>query len=801
MTGITELLGKRLLIFDGATGTGLMEMGLLPGEPSDTWNITRPDDVKKLHLSYLDAGADIISSNTFVTNRHTHASSDEVERYVSAGAAIAREAVGEAGHGYVALDMGPTGLLMEPLGELKFEEAVSMYAEVIRAGEKYCDCLLFETFTDIYELKAAIVAAKENSSLPIFATVTMDSKRRLMTGADIRTVVTILEGLGVSALGFNCGVGPETMEELLPELYEETSLPIIINPNAGLPETDADGVTHYNVMPDEFADSIERIVRAGAGLVGGCCGTTPEYIKEIYYRCRTIPLTPPKKKNYTRASSASETVTFGGECLLIGERINPTGKPKLREALRAGNYDYLVDMAYRERDAGAHALDVNCGLPDIDETSVLRCAVYDIQSAVGTPLQIDTSDPAAMEAAMRIYRGKAIVNSVNGKREVMDAVFPIVKKYGGVVVCLTIDEDGIPDTAEGRVKIAERIIAEAAKYGIEKKDLMIDTLTMAVSTIPDAAGVTLDALEYCRRQLGVNTVLGVSNISFGLPDRETVNSSFFTQAMMRGLSAAIINPESSVMMGAYRAYLLLAGYDRGGIDFSLHRAGIKTITESSSDTKNSAGTESASAQKKTLSGAISEGHKNEAVLLAGELCTRKGALEIINEDIIPGLTKLCREYDENRIFLPQLIAGTDAATAAFSELKLRFGTANIKSHGIIVLATVRGDIHDIGKNIVHAVLENYGYEIHDLGRDVMPETIVDEVIRTGAKLLGLSALMTTTVPAMKETIDEVRARAPFCKVAVGGAVLTQKIADDIGADYYTVEATGMVDVAKEVLGE
>ncbi|MCD7712793.1 MAG: homocysteine S-methyltransferase family protein, partial [Firmicutes bacterium] len=424
MTKITELLGKRLLITDGAMGTRLLEMGLLPGEPSDTWNLTHPERIGAIHKSYLDAGADIIKTNTFVTNRHNHPGVGEVERLARAGAEIARAAVSEAGHGYVAFDAGPTGLLMEPLGELTFEDAVEMYSEAIRAGADACDLIIVETFTDIYELKAAIIAAKECTSLPIFATVTMDSKRRLMTGADIDTVVTMLEGLGVCALGFNCGVGPDTMEELMPELSASTSLPIIINPNAGLPEIDADGRSHYNVSPDEFADTLLRIVRAGASVVGGCCGTTPDYIREVSDRCRSVPFSPPERKNFTRACSASETIAFGNEPLIIGERINPTGKPRLRETLRAGDFEYLVNMAYRERDAGAHALDVNCGLPDIDEPAALTRAVHDIQAAVPTPLEIDTSDKTAMEAAARIYRGKPIINSVSGKREVMDAIFP-----------------------------------------------------------------------------------------------------------------------------------------------------------------------------------------------------------------------------------------------------------------------------------------------------------------------------------------------------------------------------------------
>lgn len=781
---LTDLLGKKPLFFDGAMGTVLQSKGLLAGELSDTWNITRPDDIYGVHAAYLHAGADIINTNTFVTSRLKH---DNAAEIAEAGAKLARRAVTDFGYGFVAFDVGPTGLLMKPSGPLGFEEAVSIYSEVIAAGAPYCDCVMIETMSDLYEVKAAVIAAKESCSLPVFVTVTMDKTHRTLSGADAKTVVTVLEGLGVSAIGLNCGLGPDTMAEILPEFVECATVPVIITPNAGLPDVDGDSV-HYHVSPDDFADAVADIIRGGAAVVGGCCGTSFEYIKRIREVCGSLSLASVENKPQTRVASGSATVTWGERPVVIGERINPTGKPNLKAALRNSDFEYLLGMAYSELDAGADVLDVNCGLPDIDECVTLTTAVEKIGAAVKLPLSLDSSDPVAMESALRIYNGKPLINSVNGKSESMHAIFPLVKKYGGVVIGLLLDENGIPDTVDGRMAIAERIVSVAAEYGIGKHDIIIDTLTMAAATVDGAAEVTLNCVERCRRELGVHTVLGVSNISFGLPIRDTVNAAFFTLALSRGLSSAIINPESAQMMGALRAYMLLCGIDRGGIGYSRTYA----------DTDTKAVTAKAS-MALTMPAAILGGRRADAARIAEKLAETTQPLDIINGHIIPGLTRLGDEYDKNRIFLPQLLAGAEAATAAFDVVKSRIGAA-AESRGTVILATVRGDVHDIGKNIVRALLENYGYDVHDLGRDVPIEVVVDEVTRTNAPLLGLSALMTTTVPAMRDTIAAVRDAAPYCRIMVGGAVLTQSLADMIGADFYAPEATASVRYANEVFG-
>lgn len=781
---LTDRIGNELLIFDGATGTVLQSKGLLPGELSDTWNLSRPDDVYALHRAYLDAGADIITTNTFVTSRIKHQNAAEI---AAAGAAIARRAVTDARHGYVAYDVGPTGRLMTPEGDLGFEEAVSLFSEVISAAAPYCDCVLIETFSDLYEAKAAVIAAKESCDLPIFVSVTMDKSHRLLSGADADTVVTVLEGLGVSVIGLNCGLGPDTMEEILPEIIGTASVPIMISPNAGLPDVDGEGA-HYTVTPDDFAKSAKRLIEGGAAIVGGCCGTTPEYISAIKKLCGSISVTRTAKKSLTRIASRTRTAVFGEKPLIIGERINPTGKPNLKAALRNSDFDYIVNMAFSELDSGADILDVNCGLPDIDERITLTSAVDKIRCAVPLPLCIDTSDASAMESAMRIYSGKPLVNSVSGKRESMDAVFPLVKKYGGVVIGLLLDENGIPETVEGRLAVADRILSIAKEYGIDRSDIIFDPLTLAAATVTDAASITLECVRILRRDYGAHTVLGVSNISFGLPNRDTVNASFLTSALGAGLSSAIMNPESDAMKGAVLAHELLFGCDRGGIKYSSVMSGTD---------KKSVKTE---AKALTLADAIVKGRKSDASRIAEELSAELAPLDVINLHIVPGLSRLGEEYDKNRIFLPQLLAGSEAATAAFAVIKSKLGTSSDVSKGTIVLATVKGDVHDIGKNIVRALLENYGYDVHDLGRDVSPEAILDEVTRTGARLLGLSALMTTTVPAMKETIALVKARAPYCRIMVGGAVLTEELAKMIGADHYVPDATADVRIADEIFG-
>lgn len=776
---ITDILGQKLLIFDGATGTVLQSIGLRPGEPSDAWNLSRPDDIYALHRSYLSAGCDIIKTNTFVTARPGNESAADI---ALAGCEIARRAVTDAGHGFVALDLGSTGHLLAPVGDLEFEDAVALYANVIRVGAPFCDCVLIETMTDVYEAKAAIIAAKESCSLPIFVSFTVNDGR-LLSGADIVTFATVSESLGVSAIGLNCGVGPDAMEKTLPSLLSATSLPVIVSPNAGLPVVDGDSV-YYNIRPDEYAEALLRMARMGAAAVGGCCGTSPEFIRRTAELVSGMDVIPREVSLPTRAASASRTVTFGSSPVIIGERINPTGKPKLREAIKNGDIDRILTLAYSQTDAGADALDINCGVPGTDERATLCRVVREVQSAVPIPIVIDTSDISAMEAAMRLTAGKPVINSVNGKRDVMDAVFPLVKKYGGVLIGLTLDENGIPSSADERFEIARRIVDGAVAYGIPRHDILIDALTLTVATDANAARITLDTVERVTQQLGVGTVLGVSNVSYGLPDRgasaispdrDSVNAAFLTLALSRGLSAAIMNPESAAMTSAVSAYKALNG------DFT-------GITKTSAELSY------------TLAEAVFRGHRAEASALAAEAAASgEDALSIINTQIIPGLSRLGEEYEANRVFLPQLMAGADAASAAFDEIKKLLGTP-AADKGVIVLATVEGDVHDIGKNIVSAILSNYGYTVHDLGRDVPPDRIVAETLAAGAKLVGLSALMTTTVPAMKRTIEALRASAQDVKIVVGGAVLTAELAAEIGADYYSPDAMANVRIAGEVYG-
>ncbi len=784
-TKLTERLGKELLIFDGATGTVLQKKGLLPGELSDTWNLFRPYDVYALHRAYLDAGADIVTTNTFVTSRLKHENASEIAK---AGSRAARRAVADAGHGYVAYDIGPTGRLMTPEGDLTFEEAVGIFSEVIGAGAPYSDCILIETFSDLYEAKAAVIAAKEVCSLPIIVSVTPDVNHRLLSGADIDTVVTVLEGLGVAAIGLNCGLGPDTMEKILPSLTRSASVPILISPNAGLPDTDDSGV-HYNISPEDFAEASVRLIKGGASVIGGCCGTTPDYIRAIKSRVTGMALAPIEKKTFTRVSSRTRTVFFGDEPLIIGERINPTGKPNLKAALRNSDFDYILSMAFSELDAGADILDVNCGLPDIDECVTLSTAVDKVRSAVSLPLCIDTSDASAMEAAMRIYPGKPLVNSVSGKRESMDAIFPLVKKYGGTVIGLLLDEGGIPESAEGRLAIADRILSCAAEYGIAPGDIIFDPLTLAAATVKDSATITLDCVNELRRR-GHHTVLGVSNISFGLPSRDNVNTAFLSSALRSGLSAAIMNPESEPMRAALLAHGLLFGSDRGGVRYASVMGGAPAAKSGVKVEK----------QSLTLTDAIVKGRKTDAERIASELSASLPPLEVINSHIVPGLSRLGEEYEQNRIFLPQLLAGSEAATAAFAVVKSHISPSDVTSKGTVVLATVRGDVHDIGKNIVRALLENYGYDVRDLGRDVPPKAVLDAVIETKTRLVGLSALMTTTVPAMRDTVALIKSRVPECKVMVGGAVLTESLARSLGADYFVPDATSDVRVADEVYG-
>ena len=808
---LRDRLGKEILYFDGGMGTLLQEKGLAPGELPETWNLEHPEVIREIHRRYIEAGSDIVLTNTFGANAlKFHDERCSLKEIVESAIDHVKAAIREAGDDrriYTALDVGPTGKLLKPMGDLDFETAYEAFREVMVIAEKAgADLIHIETMSDTYELKAAVLAAKENTSLPVFATAIFDERRKLLTGADVPSVVALLEGLRVDALGINCGMGPEQMLPVLEEMLRYSSLPVIVKPNAGLPQQ-RDGRTCYDVLPEEFAYLMKRITNMGASVIGGCCGTTPEHIRAMKDACRGLQPLPAAEKEYTVVSSYGKSVFLGNRTeerhgsKIIGERINPTGKKRFKQALKEHDLDYILREAITQQDNGAHILDVNVGLPDIDEPALMEEAVQEIQSVVNLPLQIDTVDIQAMERALRIYNGKAMVNSVSGKQESMDSVFPLIRKYGGVVIGLTLDEEGIPADADGRIRIAEKIIAEAGKYGIKKKDIVIDALAMTISSEPEGAKVTLETLRRLRDEVKVNTVLGVSNISFGLPSRPVINSAFYTMAMMNGLSAGIINPSSEDMMKAWYAYHALMDFDpnceRYISRYSNAPAGVpagKPGTPAQGPGGNTPGMHLAAAREKGL--------KDVAHSIALQLSEEKAPLDIINEEVIPALNRVGDGFEKGTVFLPQLLMSAEAAKSAFAVLKEKMDKSGEvqEKKGTIVIATVKGDIHDIGKNIVKVLLENYSFDVIDLGKDVPPEKIVDTVLEKKAPLAGLSALMTTTVVSMEETIRQLREKAPECRVMVGGAVLNQEYADMIGADFYGKDAMQSVHYAQKVFG-
>ena len=803
---IRERLGKELLFLDGGMGTLLQAEGLAPGELPETWNIEHPEKVEAIHRRYYEVGSDVVLANTFGANVcKFHDDRYTVEEVIRAGIANAKRAGEQIGkETYVALDMGPTGKLLKPMGDLDFDDAYEAFAEAVRYGEKYgADLIHIETMSDTYEVKAAILAAKENSSLPVFVTMIFDERGKLLTGGDVPSVVAMLEGLRVDALGLNCGLGPKQMLPILNDLRRYTSLPIIVKPNAGLPKQ-KNGETYYDVEPDEFARIMQEVVKGGACVIGGCCGTTPEHIKKLVEECKDLPLREIEKKHDTIVSSYGQAVILDDMPRIIGERINPTGKKKFKEALKNEDMDYILKEAITQQDKGAHILDVNVGLPDIDEVAMMEKVVKELQSVTSLPLQIDTVDGKAMERAMRIYNGKPMINSVNGKQVSMDEVFPLIRKYGGVVVGLTIDEEGIPKDAEGRVRVAGKIINEAAKYGIDKKDIVIDVLTMTISSEKDGAKVTLEALKRVREEFGVRTVLGVSNISFGLPRRPVVNSYFYAMAMQNGLTAGIINPSSEDMMKAYRSYNALMGFDENCTNYISTYAGTtETVTVQASQAAAAAGNApKAAGVEMTLKYAIERGLKEEAHHITRDLIGTREPLDIIQEELIPALNVVGEGFEKGTVFLPQLLMSADAAKIAFAVIKdvLASSGQEEEKKEKIILATVKGDIHDIGKNIVKVLLENYGFDVIDLGKDVPPEAIVEKAVEENVTLVGLSALMTTTVVSMEETIKLLREKKPDCKVMVGGAVLNQDYADMIGADFYGKDAMQSVHYAQKFFG-
>ncbi len=799
---IRDLLGKQLLFFDGGMGTMLQRNGMKGGEIPELLNITNPELIKSIHAKYLSAGADVITTNTFGANPlKFNALSAPVDAVIAAAVGNARKAVNECNAGkprFVAFDIGPTGKLMEPIGDLSFDRAYDAFAKIARTAETAgADLAIIETMSDTLEAKAAVLAVKENTRLPVFLTMTFDETLKTLTGGDIHVMSAMFEGLGVDCLGINCGLGPDQIAHMIEELAKISSIPIMAQPNAGLPQIE-NGQTVYMVGPEQFARESERMAIAGASVLGGCCGTTPEHIRALSDRCGGyVPKVT--EKRHTVVASYSKAVYLDDRPVIIGERINPTGKKKFKEALRNGDIDYILNEAFKQRDAGAHILDVNVGLPEIDECQMMERAVKAISSAVNLPLQIDSSDPKTMERALRIYNGKPMVNSVNGKRESLDAILPLVKKYGGVLVGLCLDESGIPPKAEDRVRIAGEIVSEAEKYGIKKKDLVMDALTLTVSAQQRESAETIKALRIIKEDLGLKTVLGVSNISFGLPRREIVNGTFFALALYNGLDACIINPCADAMMNAYRAYRALACIDVDCADYIAAYAGTKSeTTVIRADAR-----ETEPEQKRgELFDIIVKGLRDRSYDETKKLLETKDSMEIINGILIPALDAVGKQFEAGTMFLPQLMMSAETVKNSFDAVKEKLSESGAaeQSKGKILVATVKGDIHDIGKNIVRVLLENYGYDVYDLGKDVPPEDIVNCMRENDIHLCGLSALMTTTVLSMEETIKAIRAAGLDAKVWVGGAVLTQEYADMIGADKYCKDALSSVNYANEFFG-
>ena len=793
---VIDYLKNNILFIDGGMGSLLQERGLAPGELPETWNIAHPEVIKDIHAAYYDAGANVATANTFGANllKFSESELDAIISSAIENARAAQASTKNTGEKFIALDIGPTGKLLKPYGDLDFEDAVSLFAETVKLGEKYgADLILIETMNDSYETKAALLAAKENSSLPVFVSNAYGSDMRLMTGASPSAMVAMLEGMGADAIGANCSLGPRQLAPVVKELLEYASVPVLLMPNAGLPEI-KDGKTVFNVTPKDFADEINSLIAQGVRIVGGCCGTTPEYISTLVKSACKPPKT--ERKSRTLVSSYTHSVEIGRSPVLIGERINPTGKKRFKQALSEHDLDFILKEGLEQESAGAHILDVNVGLPEIDEVEMIKEVTCSLQAVCALPLQIDTSDPSAMDAALRLYNGKAMINSVNGKAESMRAIFPLVKKYGGVCVALTLDEDGIPESAEGRVIIAKKILAEAEKYGIDKKDIIFDTLTMTVSADNRAANVTLEALRRVRDELGANTVLGVSNVSFGLPNRDVLNSIFFANALENGLKAAIMNPYSPEMMKAYHAFRALHGLDENCAEYISFASTLTTQTTTTSGNA----TSKTDNQADTLRGAIIKGLGDKAREICREMLTSNAPLDIVKSEIIPALDEVGRGFEAHTVYLPGLLMSAEAAKAAFEPIKTALSNDKNarQDKATIIMATVKGDIHDIGKNIVCLLLENYGYKVIDLGRDVAPERVLEAAQKYCAKIVGLSALMTTTVPAMEETIKLLRKEAPHIKIMVGGAVLTKDYAESIGADFYGEDAMSSVRYAESL---
>lgn len=794
----------KYMLLDGGMGTMLQAKGMEMGTIPEELGITKPEWILDIHRQYVEAGAMAIYANTFSANRYKLEHCEySVSQIIQAAVENAKKAC-EGTDCLVALDIGPIGQLLEPTGSLSFEEAYDIFKEEIVAGvQAGADFVIFETMTDLLEMKAAVLAAKENSDLPIFCTMTFEENGRTFTGCSVSAMALTLQGLGVDAVGLNCSLGPTQVKGIVEEMMKWTNLPIIVKPNAGLPDP---ATNEYNVSPEEFCRAMEELASMGVQIFGGCCGTTPEFIRQLSHMLKNFDFS---EKREIKPIPAAVCTYANTVCIdqprIIGERINPTGKKLFKEALKNKDMDYILNQAIEQVHGGAEILDVNVGLPGIDEKEMMIEAVKAIQGIVDVPLQLDSTIPEVLEAALRVYNGKPIVNSVNGEEKSMQAVLPLVKKYGASVVGLTIDEDGIPPKAEGRIKIAEKILNRALSMGIPKENVYIDCLTLTASAQQDGVMETLEALRYVKEVLGLKTVLGVSNISFGLPNRESINHTFLTMAMMNGLDLPIMNPNVASMTSSVRAFRLLKGYDVNSVEYiqaykdvPIKTAAITTDVGAHSDKKAQNGQQ----EQLDLMGAVENGLKNEGAKITRELLETKDAMEIINQMLIPALDKAGTQFEAGKIFLPQLILSAGVAQAAFEEIKKHMVHSNETpvSKGKIVLATVKGDIHDIGKNIVKVLLENYGYTVIDLGKDVEYQAVVDAVKEHQAKLVGLSALMTTTLVSMEKTIALIHENQLDCKIVVGGAVLTPEYAKQIHADFYAKDAKETVDIAKQIIG-
>ena len=783
---VIEYLADNLLFMDGGTGTLLQAAGMPAGVSSEQFGLDRPDVVTAIHKRYYDAGCNVVSTNTFGVNGLKYAD-DDIQKMVEnalACVAAARDQSETKQKKFIALDLGPLGKLLKPYGELDFEDAVAAFAKTVNAGKDGADLVFIETMNDAYETKAALLAAKENCDLPVFVSNAYSEDGRLMSGADPAVMVAMLEGLGADAIGVNCSFGPKALAPIVEQYLARASVPVLLKPNAGLPRVE-NGKTVFDVTPDEFAADVTALIKKGVRVAGGCCGTTPEHLAALIAACDGQNPVPTTKKHTAVVCSGCKAVDLDG-FTVIGERLNPTGKKRFRQALAERDMTYILGVAAAQQEQGADVLDVNVGTPEIDEPTLLPDVVAEVQAVSDLPLQIDTSDPVAMERALRRYIGKPMINSVNGKEESMKSVFPLAKKYGGVVVALTLDEAGIPETADGRVAIAKRILKTAETYGIDKDQLIFDPLTMTVSADKNAALVTLEAVRRITEELGCKTSLGVSNVSFGLPHRELLNGEFLALAKENGLSAAILNPAAPQIEPNGYARAVLLAEDENCEAYITYAASL----EDTPAPVLSVGDE-------TLADAICKGMKDAAVAKTKALLADTAPLAIVENEMIPALDRVGQGYEQGVVFLPQLLRAAECAAAGFEEIKAAMSDSDtVARNGKIVLATVKGDIHDIGKNIVKLLLENYGFTVIDLGRDVPPEAIVSAALEQNAGLVGLSALMTTTVPAMEDTIRLLRERAPQVKVVVGGAVLTPDYAAQIGADFYGKDAMDTVRIAE-----